>query len=409
MFKPTVLAASLLSAIALLASTSSRADALHDGNVKATEIIFAARMPPGPSYRATAISQTAVYEAVNAITGRYGSGGTKPRTSADASIDAAIAAAHRGVLSKLMPAQQPAIDAAYQAALGMVGDGPAKTNGIAIGEASAAAVLAARANDGAAAPESYRPVTTAGAYVPTLVPLASTWPQRQAWALKRGDQFRPGPPPGLGSARWTNDFNESKALGSKNSSKRTAEQTDVARFWEATSPVVYFPVVRSVTESAGREVTRNARVLALAAQAMDDALIAVFDAKYTYNFWRPTTAIRNGDIDGNDATEREASWLPLVDTPMHPEYPCAHCILAASVGAVLQADIGTGPVPPLQTTSPNLPGAVRRWSRIDDFVAEVANARVWGGMHYRNSTEVGQAMGRKIGEYTVHNALKPLP
>ena len=136
---------------------------------------------------------------------------------------------------------------------------------------------------------------------------------------------------------------------------------------------------------------------------MDDALIAVFDAKYHYNFWRPITAIRNADIDGNEATLRDASWAPLIDTPMHPEFPSGHSILAAAVGAVLQAEVGTGPMPRLSTSSPTatVKGAVRHWSRIEDFVAEVSMARVYGGLHYRFTNEVSLGMGRAIGELSV--------
>jgi VCPO second helical-bundle domain len=172
--------------------------------------------------------------------------------------------------------------------------------------------------------------------------------------------------------------------------------------------LIYFPVVRSVATAPGREPTQNARVLAIAAQAMDDAFIAVFDAKYHYNFWRPITAIRNGDLDGNDATARDASWLPFIDTPMHPEYPCAHCTVAAAVGAVLQAEIGTGPTPTLSTTSLTASGMVRSWTKIGDFVQEVANARIYDGVHYRNSTEVGTAMGKQIGELAAAKHLRPL-
>src|SRR5262249_27707014 len=151
---------------------------------------------------------------------------------------------------------------------------------------------------------------------------------------------------------------------------------------------MYLPIARSVAVRPGREVTRNARLLAVAARAMDDAAIAVFDAKYHYGFWRPITAIRNGDVDGNDATERDASWAPFIETPMHPEYPAAHCVTAAALGAVLQADIGAEPTPRLTATSPAAPGAVRTWTRIEDFVREVEDARVCGGIHFRTSTEV---------------------
>ena len=212
-------------------------------------------------------------------------------------------------MSRLAPSQQAAIDKAYGSALAAIADGAAKTAGIAVGEQAAAAVLAWRADDGAGAPERYRPATTAGVYVPTSMPAASQWPQRKPWVMTSCDQFRPGPPPALTSELWARDYNEIKAVGAKNSTTRTPAQTEIARFWEATAPTIYFPVVRSVANAPGREVTQNARLLAVTAEAIDDALIAVFDGKYSYNFWRPVTAIRNGDIDGNDATERDAGWL----------------------------------------------------------------------------------------------------
>ena len=162
-------------------------------------------------------------------------------------------------------------------------------------------------------------------------------------------------------------------------------------------PPIYNGIVLSIADVPGREVTQNARLFAAVAQAADDALLAVFDAKYHYNFWRPVTAIRNGDLDGNDATERDASWTPFIETPMHPEYPCAHCIVAAAVGTVLQAEVGTGAMPTLTTTSYLVKGPARSWTKIDDFMQEVANARVYDGVHFRNSTEVGTAMGKQVG------------
>ena len=218
-------------------------------------------------------------------------------------------------------------------------------------------------------------------------------------------QFRPGPPPPLDSERWARDYNEIKAIGGKSSTLRTAEQTDIARFWETTRPPIYHGVVRSVAELPGRDLMRNARLFAAATQAIDDALIAVFDAKYHHGFWRPITAIRNGDIDGNDATERDASWTPFIDTPMHPEYPCAHCIQAGTVGAILQAEIGSGSPPVLSTTSASANGATRRWASVDASVQEVGNARVYDGVHYRFSTEVGTEMGRRIGALAVQRLL----
>jgi hypothetical protein len=211
-------------------------------------------------------------------------------------------------------------------------------------------------------------------------------------------QFRPAPPPALTSDVWVRDYNEVKVFGAKASAQRSVEQTDIARFWEYSLPGIYHGVVRSVAVTPGREVTRNARLFAAVAQAMDDAMIAVFEAKYHYNFWRPATAIRNGDLDGNDRTERDASWVSLIDAPLHPEYPSAHSILASAVGTVVRADLGDAPTPVLMTTSPTANGEMRRWTTMAAFMREVAEARVYEGIHYRNSTEVGAAMGTKIGE-----------
>jgi len=397
----------LVGLVSSLGRPIAMADVVTDWNVTAADITFAAGLGPPPANRTLAMVQTAVYEAVNAITKRYPPDRIAPATVSEASVGAAVAAANRAVLTRLVPSQQVAIDKAYASALAAVADGPSKTAGIAVGEQAAAAVFAWRAGDSVAAPEQYRPVTTAGAYVPTTIPAASQWPLRKPWVMISCDQFRPGPPPALTSELWARDYNEIKALGAKNSTTRTPAQTEIARFWEATAPTIYFPVVRSVADLPGREVTQNARLLAVAAQAIDDALIAVFDAKYAYNLWRPVTAIRNGDIDGNDATERDAGWLPFIDTPMHPEYPCAHCIVSGAVGGVVIAEIGTGPMPKLSTTSPTAPGVVRSWTSVDDFMSEVASARIYDGVHYRNSTEVGTAMGKKIGALAAANALRP--
>jgi hypothetical protein len=387
--------------------SAASADVVTDWNVRAVDIASAAKLVTPPTVRAMAIVQTAVYEAVNAGTRRYAARLITLDAAPGASIEAAVAAANRATLSKLFPAQQATIDSAYQAALSAIAESPAKTEGIGLGEKAAAAVLALRMGDGAAMPETYRPYTAAGQYVPTVVPVASQWPRRKPWVMTSASQFRPGPPPSLTSKLWARDYAEIKAVGGVTSTQRTAEQTEIARFWEASGPVIYAGVVRSVAALPSREVTQNARLFAAAAQAMDDALIAVFDAKYHYNFWRPITAIRNGDKDGNNATERDTSWTPFIDTPMHPEYPCAHCIVSAALGAVLQAEIGTGPTPTLSTTSPTAPGMVRRWTKISDFTQEVANARIYDGVHFRNSTEVGSAMGKRIGELVAAKYLRP--
>ena len=380
-----------LAALVLAGAPAAGADVVTDANAKAAEI--ASRHPATPiSVRMMAIVQVSVFEAVNVITGRYPASRVKIAAAPGASVDAAVAAATRTALSKLMPAQQAAIDADYQAALKPLPDGRAKADGIAVGEQAAAAVLAACADDGAMAPNTYRPHTTPGVYVPTVFPAVPHWGKRRPWVMASGDQFRPGPPPSLTSDTWKRDLDEIKALGGKNSTQRTPEQTAIAQFWEATAPAVYWPVARSVATAPGRDVSDNARLLAVAAMAMDDGLIAVFDAKYTYNLWRPVTAIRNAEGDA-----RDPGWTPFIDTPLHPEYPCAHCIVSASLGAVLEAEVGTGPVK-LSSASPTAGGAVRTWNSVADFVREVAVARIYDGVHYRKSTQVGTAMGKKIGE-----------
>lgn len=398
----------LITAASLFTSSTVMADAVTDWNRTAGNIVVNAGMGPLPADRALAITSTAVYEAVNAITKRYPASSLRLEVAPGASTDAAIAAANRTVLTELVPVQQTVIATAYQAALANIPDSTSKAGGIAVGEEAAKAILAMRADDGFAAGENYRPHTSAGVYVPTVIPEAPHWARIKPWLMTGPTQFRPAPPPSLASELWARDYNEVKALGGKNSTRRTAAQTDIAHFWEEVMPPIYHGIVRSVADAPGREITQNARLFAAVTQATNDALVAVFDAKYHYNFWRPVTAIRNADIDGNDATERDPSWVPFIDTPMHPEYPCAHCIISGAVGAVLQAEIGTGLTPTLTTVSKAAGGVARSWKTIDDFTQEVANARIYDGVHYRNSGEIGTTMGKQIGELAVTRYLKPL-
>jgi hypothetical protein len=243
--------------------------------------------------------------------------------------------------------------------------------------------------------------------VPTIFPVTPGWGSVKPLALKAGNQFRPPPPYALNSAQWANDYNEVKRMGGKTGSKRSAVQTEIALFWQFTGPGTYNPVARQLSAAKGLDDLDKARLYALVAMAGADSIIAVMDAKYTFGFWRPVTAIRNGDIDNNDATERDPSWEPLIPTPMHPEYPCAHCISQSAVATVLEAVLGdTGPT--FSLTSPTAPGVTRRYGKLSDVVAEVVNARVYDGVHYRTSGEVGVTMGRQIGIYVVENYLMPL-
>ena len=384
------LAALLLVAPAL----DARADAVLDWNQRANEVVVESRMGTPPAMRAMAMVQTAVHEAVQAA-------------APGASLEAAVAAANRATLAKLVPAQQATIERAYQAALAQIAEGRARNAGIEAGERAAAAVLAARADDAGTPREPYRPHTRAGVYVPTASPAAPHWGGRKPWLMTDPAQFRPAPPPALTSSTWVRDFNEVKTLGAKASSVRTPEQADIAQFWEYSLPPIYHGVLRSVAAQPGRDVKQNARLFAAATQALDDALIAVFDAKYHYHFWRPATAVRNGDIDGNPATERDAGWTAFHDAPMHPEYPSGHAILAGALGAVLEAELAGSRTPLLSTSSPSAKNAVRRWTSVGAFVQEVSDARIYAGIHFRTSVDVGTAMGHQIGTLAAQKHLAP--
>jgi hypothetical protein len=377
----------------LLVSWAARADVVADWADQTTAIADDSTN----TVRTIALAQSAVYEAVNAITSRYPRDRVDLGTASGASIEAAVAAANRAVLLHEAPALKERTEAAYAEALGKIADGEARTKGNGVGERAAADVLGKHTDD-LGNPEPYRPLTTPGVYVPTTIPQGWAFAQHKPWLMKSPAQFRPDPPPALNGAVWARDYNEIKALGSVSSTVRTPEQTQIARFWATSLPDVYIGVVRSVAISAGRDVTRNARLYAAVAAAMNDAEIAAQDAKYHYNFWRPITAIRNGDRDDNSATERDPDWAPLITTPLNPEYPCANCMYASLVVVMLRADAAGAALPTLSTVSNTAPGVRRQWSRPEDLVEEVSVARIHDGVHYRNSTEVGNRMGEQIGK-----------
>jgi hypothetical protein len=244
-------------------------------------------------------------------------------------------------------------------------------------------------------------------YVPTPITVGSTWPAMTPFALTKPSQFRPQPPIPLANAEWAADYNELKDYGGKTSAKRSAQQTETARFWLMVGAPAYHPIPRQLVATKQMSVIDSARFMALFAVALTDSYVAVFDAKYHYEFWRPITAIRNGDIDGNPATELEATWQPIDNTPLHPEYPCAHCINSGAAVAVIESVLGSVDIPEVSMTSSTAPGVTHRWTNLGAFTDEVANARIWAGFHYRFSTRVGTDMGRKIGEYVVKSVMQP--
>jgi PAP2 superfamily/Vanadium chloroperoxidase N-terminal domain len=366
------------------------------------------RMVPPVAYRAMAIMHIAMFDAVNTIEPVYRPYQAQLPAPPDTSKDAAAAAAAGAVLTKLLPDAAPDIQAALTSYLVAIPESDAKSNGIKLGDAVAAKILEARANDEASAPDAYRPVTTPGVYIPTPLTVASQWPTLKPFAMTSPSQFRPKPPIALESEQWAKDYNEIKELGEKNSSKRSARQTEDARFWLMTGPRSTHPLERQIIIQKEMSVIESARFMAVIAAAEADAMIAVMDAKYKYAFWRPITAIRNGDIDGNAATEREATWQPIDNTPMHPEYPCAHCIVSSALASAIEAMLDTADIPEVAMTSTTAPGVTHRWTNLRAYADEVAAARIVAGFHYRFSNVVGQDMGRQIGAYTVTTIMQPL-
>lgn len=335
----------------------------------------------------------AMFEAANASERRYASYVGLAADAPDASGAAAVAAAGHAVLEQLYPAAKARLDRTYLQALDGIAEGQAKTAGIEVGLKAAAAAL----RQGGLAPDirvvPYRPATAPGVWESTIVPIIEPFETALTpWFMSRADAFRPPGPPPLKSRRYALDYNEITEFGARDSRKRTAEQTRMALFWDNVDPL---PVLRQVASTGGRSLVRNARLYALWSMAMDDADLAVADAKLHFAAWRPFTAVRNGDRDGNPATRRQADWEPLIYTPWHPEYPCWHCISAATTAAVLQAELGADRDRRLHFVSVSLPGEERELS-LQEYVREVSLSRIYAGLHFRSSCNDAEAMGRRI-------------
>ena len=380
------------------------ADVITDWDAKASAVAS----PAALGERELAIVDVAMFDAVNSISPKYRPYLVREEGFSGASAEAAAASAAATALEKLHPQSAAEFKAAledYVKGLPALHADVAK--GMRLGELIAQRVFESRAADGSTGVDPYRPRTQPGVYVPTATMVAATWPTLRPLVLERRDQFRPGPPVALASPEWASDYNEVKTYGARNSTLRTPEQTETAKFWLMTGPQAYHPIVRQLILARHLKLVDSARFMAAFAVAMTDAYIAVFEAKYHYEFWRPITAIRNGDIDGNPATEIDPSWQPLDTTPQHPEYPCAHCLLSGAAAALIESYGGLRDVQEISLTSPTAPGITHRWSSLDAFTNEVANARVWAGFHYRSSGRVGTAMGRDVGRYVAANFAQP--
>ena len=389
----------------IVSAPSAFADVITDWNEKAVAFVTP-RMAPPAAQRVVAMVQVAMFDAVNSIERRYRPYLAQLPATPAASKEAAAAAAAGTLLVGLHPQAEGELKGALAAYLAAIPNGDAKSEGIRLGEEVAAKVLEARAKDGSDAPDSYRPKTKPAVYVPTPITVASAWPNVKPFAMTSPSQFRPEPPIPLKSEQWAADYNEIKNLGGKASAKRSARQTEDARFWLITGPQSTDPIARKLVMAKNMSLIDSARFMALVSVALADAYISVMDGKYHYDFWRPITAIRNGDIDDNPTTEPDATWQPIDNTPMHPEYPCAHCIGSAALAAVAETVFGTADVAEVAMTSPTAPGVTHRWTNLRAYTDEVSQARIWAGFHYRFSTRVGQDMGRKIGQFVVNNVMQ---
>jgi hypothetical protein len=372
------------------------ADVITDWDAKASAVAS----PAALGERELAIVDIAMFDAVNSISPQYRAYLVREAGFSDASAEAAAASAAATALENLHPQSAAEFKSALEDYVkGLPTARADVAKGLRLGELVAQRVFDSRVADGSTGVDSYRPRTPPGVYVPTATMVAATWSTLRPFVLERPDQFRPGPPVALASQEWASDYNEVKAYGARNSVLRTPEQTETAKFWLMTGPQAYHPIARQLILAGHMKLVDRARFMASFAAGLTDAYIAVFDAKYHYEFWRPITAIRNGDVDGNPATEVDPSWQPLDATPMHPEYPCAHCILSGAAAAMIESYGGLRDLQEISLTSSTAPGITHRWSSLDAFTNEVANSRVWAGFHYRSSARVGTAMGREVGRY----------
>ncbi len=398
-------------AILFLAPRVATADVVLDWNRIMVSTVAAQN--PFAQARFAAITQLAVFEAVNACTGAHelylGTIHAPYGASAEA---AAIAAAH-GVLRNYFPAAAATLDAARTQSLAAIPDGQPKSDGIAVGEAAAAAMIAARANDGATPPETFLPSTTdPGVWQPTPPAFGPGilfhWRNLVPFGIESGDQFRSDPPPPLTSRQYAKNYLEVMTVGSIDSVNRPQDRTDVARFFAAASAAYSWnTVVQQVSASLGRTLAQNARTLALLNMAISDGLVASMDTKYHYTFWRPVTAIGAGDLDGNRWTDPDPGWTPLITTPSFPSYPSAHASASYAARFIAERLLGTSPHD-FVLTHAAVPGVTLVYESFRELTDDIDDARVYGGIHFRFDQEAGAVQGRRVGRYILRHRLAPL-
>jgi hypothetical protein len=394
--------------VLLVSPVVTRADVVQDWNAIMQSTVTG--QTPMAAARFAAITQLAVFEAVNAITRDY-----KPYLGTifaptGASPEAAAVAAAHTVLKNYFPASMANLDASRAASLAMIPEGPGKSAGIAVGEAAAAAMIAARTNDGSETSEIYMPDSTnPGQYQRTPACTAGGtflhWRYLTPFSIRSGDQFRLDPPPALTSMTYTRDYNEVKEVGGANSTRRPQDRTNVARFYGSTPPyAVWNTVARQLSASTGNSLSENARAFALLNMAISDAHVAVFDTKYHYPFWRPETAIGAATMDGNDRTEPDPNFTPLLVTPCYPSYPSNHGT-ASNAGREVLERIFSDRRPSITLTNTAVPGVTLNYTSLQKITDDIADARVYAGIHFRFDQEAGAELGRRVGGYVYRNTL----
>jgi hypothetical protein len=407
----------LVIALSAAVSTASRKQAIEaaaspqvalDWNATAVATTIAAGKSQPESGLYVGLTQAAVYDAVIAIDGGFHPYLIVPGVPPGSSDEAAAAAAAYGVLVGYFPTQKPALDAAYATSLAGIPDGTAKDRGVLVGQQVAAGLLAARIDDGRDAAVPFTPTPGPGVWQPTppaFLPALTPWlGAMKPLLLDSPSQFRPGPPPALDSRRYARDYNETRLYGALNGSLRTPQQTETALFYTENAAQQYNRALRGFVAARNPNLRDAARELAMADTTMADALIACWDAKDTYAFWRPVTAIAAGNADGNDRTTADPNWLPLRPTPNHPEYPSAHNCLAGALSESLSKIAGSDVIN--LDVSSTVTGTTRNYQNVDDFKRDIIDARVFVGFHWRTSGEVGFKLGTDVAHWDLHHYFK---
>ncbi len=358
-----------------------------------------------------AILHAAIYDAVNAIDRTHEPYLISVRAPRDASETAAADAAAHTALVGLYPSLQNSLDSDYAAELAQVPNGPAKDQGVRLGEQVASDLLAIRANDGSnVVPPPFVAGTNPGDYAPTPpnfpTPVFTTWGQVRPFVLERGDQFRPTPPPALPSDAYAAAINEVQSLGSATSTTRTAEQTQIGRFWNPPIQNFWNQIAQTVALARHSDLPTTARLFAALNLSFADSAIAFYDAKYTFRLWRPVTAIRLADTDGNPNTVADPNWLPLAgNTAADPSYPGAHSTISAAGADVLASFYGHRQS--FSVTSSALPGVTRSFTSFGAAAEEAGLSRIFSGQHTRLDHLAGLTLGHDVAGFVLHNALLP--